>query len=404
MREYLLVFLVAVSVSYLLTVIARELALRWGAVAQVRSRDVHTEPTPYLGGVAMYGGMVAAYFVARQLPFLSDNYNFMFGDVGRVLIAGGVICAVGVIDDVLDIDAWTKLGGQVFAAGVLVFLGIQFYSIPTPSGGQISLDPAQGALLTIVLVVAMANAVNFVDGLDGLAAGIIGIGALALFFFCYQLTVTNDVPRATTGALIGVVLAGACAGFLVHNFHPARLFMGDSGSMLLGLVLTSGTILLTGQFFAPDLGDGGGLSLRSLILMLALPLTLIIIPCADLLTAIVRRGFAGESPFKPDKKHLHHKMIALGHSQVRAVLLMWLWAGTIAFGAVLAALYTGPKMWSALAVGLGIAGALTWLVPHLPTLGPVPRTSEGTAGPVPAVTPPVTPSQTPPPTAGPRVR
>lgn len=370
MREYLLVFLVAVAVTYLLTVIARELALRWGAVAGVRERDVHTEPIPYMGGVAMYGGMVAAYFVARELPFLSDNYSFMFADAGRVLVAGGVICAVGVVDDILDIDAWTKLGGQILAAGVLVIQGIQFYFIPLPDGGQFSLDPAQGGLLTIFLVVLVANAVNFVDGLDGLAAGVIAIGALALFFFCYQLSVNNNLSRATAGALIGVVLAGACGGFLVHNFHPARLFMGDSGSMLLGLVLVAGTITLTGQFFDPEFGGGadGPPALHSLILMLCLPLTLLLVPCVDLGTAFFRRVRAGESPFKADKKHLHHKMVALGHTHVRAVLLMWLWTAMVAFGLVLASLYTGPKLWSALVAGVLITAALTWLVPQLPSI------------------------------------
>lgn len=370
MREYLLVFLVAVAVTYLLTVLARELALRWGAVAAVRQRDMHTEPIPYLGGLAMYGGMVAAYFVARELPFLSDHYAFMFADVGKVLIAGGVICVVGVIDDVLDIDAWTKLGGQILAAGMLVLMGVQFYFIPLPDGGQFSLDPAQGGLITVFLVVVVVNAVNFVDGLDGLAAGVIGIGALALFLFCYQLTVTNDVSRATAGALIGVILAGACGGFLVHNFHPARLFMGDSGSMLLGLVLVAGTITLTGQFFDPEFGggDADGPALHSLILMLCLPLTLLLVPCADLVSAIIRRRWAGESAFKPDKKHLHHKMVDLGHTQTRAVLLMWLWTAMLAFGMVLASLYTGPKLWAVLALGLVVTATLTWVVPHAPTI------------------------------------
>ena len=176
MREYILVFLVAAAVTYLLTVVAREIALRAGAVAKVRDRDVHDEPIPYLGGLAMLGGLVAAYFVARELPFLSASAPFVFRDAGIVLIAGALICAVGVLDDLFELDALTKLGGQVLAAGFLVAFGVQFVFFSDAQGNVFSLDPAQSALLTGLLVVATINAVNMVDGLDGLAAGVVGIG------------------------------------------------------------------------------------------------------------------------------------------------------------------------------------------------------------------------------------
>src|SRR3954462_8073881 len=251
MREYLLVFLVAATATYLLTVIAREIALRTGAVAKVRDRDVHAVPIPYLGGLAMLGGLVAAYAVARQLPFLSRSDAFVFRDAGVVLIAGALICAVGVLDDLFELDALTKLGGQVLAAGFLIAFGIQYVFFAGRDGTQFSLDPTQGALLTGFVVVATVNAVNFVDGLDGLAAGVVGIGALAFFLFCYQLANINNVSLATTGALLSASLAGACAGFLPHNFHPARLFMGDSGSMLIGMVRPASSAPLPGQF-PPD--------------------------------------------------------------------------------------------------------------------------------------------------------
>ena len=206
MREYLLVFLVAAAATYLLTVIAREIALRTGAVAEVRDRDVHAEPIPYLGGLAMLGGLVAAYVVAQELPFLSRSQPFVFHDAGIVLIAGAMICAIGTLDDLFELDALTKLGGQVLAAGFLILNGIQYIFFPRPDGGQFSLDPAQGALLTAFIVVATVNAVNFVDGLDGLAAGVVGIGALAFFAFCYQLTSLNNASLASTGALLSAML------------------------------------------------------------------------------------------------------------------------------------------------------------------------------------------------------
>ena len=368
MREYVLVFLVAASVTYLLTVVAREIALRTGAVAQVRDRDVHDEPIPYLGGLAMLGGLVAAYLVAKQLPFLSTSGPFVFRDAGIVLIAGALICAVGVLDDLFELDALTKLGGQVLAAGFLIVFGIQYVFFPTPDGTQFALDASQGALLTGFIVVATVNAVNFVDGLDGLAAGVVGIGAIAFFLFCYQLTRFNDASRATTSALLSVALAGACAGFLVHNFHPARLFMGDSGSMLIGLVLSASAVTLTGQFSGNEISQGAAGSRASLLptlLPVLLPLAIMVIPLLDLVLAVVRRTRAGRSPFAPDKQHLHHRLLEIGHSQRRAVLIMWLWAGLVAFGTVLASLYTGRWMWISLVVMALVTVTLTFVLPRL---------------------------------------
>ena len=369
MREYLLVFIVAGAVTYLLTVVAREIAMRTGAVAAVRDRDVHAEPTPYLGGIAMLGGLVAAYVVARELPFLSQSGPFVFEDARSVIVAGALVCGVGVLDDVFDLDALTKFGGQVLAVGLLVYSGIQYrYFFSSTEGWQFSLDTSQGALLTLLVVVATVNAVNFVDGLDGLAAGVVGISAIGFFVFCYGLTVINDASRATTGAFLSAALAGACVGFLIHNFHPARVFMGDSGSMLIGLVLSASAITVTTQFTPEDIGQGAegtGASLLPVLLVPALPLLILIVPLADLVLAVVRRTRAGRSPFAPDKQHLHHRLLEIGHSHRRAVLIMWLWAALIMFGTVLASLYTGPTVWTAVGAMAALTIALTFVLPKV---------------------------------------
>ena len=366
MREYALVFLVAAAVTYLLTVVAREIAVRTGAVAAVRDRDVHDEPIPYLGGLAMLGGLVAAYVVARQLPFLSLSDPFVFRDAGVVLIAGAIICGVGVLDDIFDLDALTKFGGQLLAAGFLVYKNIQFTYFIKPDGGQFSLEYSQAALLTVFVVVATMNAVNFVDGLDGLAAGVVTVGALAFFVFCYQLADLNKVSLATTGALLSASLAGACVGFLPHNIHPARLFMGDSGSMLIGLFLAASAITLTGQYPPSSLqrgAFGSDASFVPMLLPLALPVSWLMLPLADLVLAVFRRTRAGRSPFAPDKQHLHHRMLEIGHSHRRAVLILWLWAALIAFGTVAISLYTGPVMWSLLGTALLLTVAATFILP-----------------------------------------
>ena len=373
MREYLLVFLVAASVTYLLTVIAREIALRTGAVAKVRDRDMHAVPIPYFGGLAMLGGLCAAYLVARQLPFLSLSAPNVFRDAGVVLIAGALICMVGVLDDLLELDALTKLGGQVLAAGFLIAFGVQYLFFPAPGGGQFTIDQSQSALLTVLTVVATVNAVNFIDGLDGLAAGVVGIGAIALFIFCYQIANLNDQSLAVTGALLSVALGGACVGFLPHNFHPARLFMGDSGSMLLGLFLSASAVTISGQFSATDVTRGGGGSEASLwptLLPIIVTLSILLVPFVDLVLAVIRRTRRGEMFYHPDKQHLHHRMLEIGHSHRRAVLIIWLWAGLLGFGTVLASLYASPITWIALTVWFVATVALTFVLPRLTTPKP----------------------------------
>jgi UDP-GlcNAc:undecaprenyl-phosphate GlcNAc-1-phosphate transferase len=364
MREYLLVFLVALSVTYLLTVVAREIALRTGAVARVRDRDVHAEPIPYLGGLAMLGGLCAAYVVARELPFLGlRSEGFVFKDAGVVLMAGALVCAVGVIDDIFELDALTKLGGQVLAAGLLVSQGVQFYYFPGADGTQFSLDDAQSAVLTLVVVIGTMNAVNFVDGLDGLAAGVVGIGAAAFFLYCYFASAQANLTLATTGALLSAALAGACAGFLPHNFHPARLFMGDSGSMLIGLVLSASALTLTGQFVG--MPETTGNSLFVTVLPVLLPISLLMVPMVDLVLAVVRRTRAGRSPMSADKQHLHHRLLEIGHSQRRAVLIMWMWAATIAAGAVIVSLFDRWWVWWSLGTMLVLTVAMTFVLPQL---------------------------------------
>jgi UDP-GlcNAc:undecaprenyl-phosphate GlcNAc-1-phosphate transferase len=367
-REYLLVFLTAAVVSYLLCVVARELAIRLNAVAQVRDRDVHAVPIPYFGGVAMLGGLWAGLLLAHNLPFLGLSQPQVFSDARVVLVGGTIICLVGVVDDIIELDALTKLGGQVIAAGYLVLNDVQLWSIRLPGQtGQLTLDPTQAVLISIVLIVGTVNAINFVDGLDGLAGGMVCIGAFAFFVFSYRLADVNNQTLAITGALLCACLAGACVGFLPHNFYPARIFMGDSGSMLLGLVLSGSTLTLTGQFAGVQLtGTSGHITTTLAILLpILLPISILVVPFVDLLLAVVRRTRRGQMFYQPDKEHLHHRLLEFGHSQRRAVVIMWLWTGLIGVGAVVISLYTGPIS----VIVVGVAGVvtllLTFVVPQL---------------------------------------
>ncbi len=364
MREYLLVLLVAATVTYLLTPVARRVAVRAGAMAEPRERDVHAIPTPRLGGLAMYAGVAAAMLVARELPSL--HQVFTYSDVQAVLVAGGAIVLLGVADDVWGLDALTKLAGQVVAAGVMVLLGLQLLTVTLPGLGALSLG-LEGVPLTVLLTVLTVNAINFIDGLDGLAAGVGAIAALAFFAFSYSLStgqVTQGVAldRISSPTLIAAVLAGACLGFLPHNFSPARLFMGDSGSMLIGLMLAGAVTSITGQFNYSTLPAS---TTFPALLPLLLPFAVLALPLADLLLAVVRRTRSGRSPFAPDKAHLHHRLLEIGHSHTRAVLIMYFWTALLAFGAVAASVSTGPgRVLSAVAV-LGVLGVAVGVVPRL---------------------------------------
>jgi UDP-GlcNAc:undecaprenyl-phosphate GlcNAc-1-phosphate transferase len=290
---------------------------------------VHDTPIPRLGGVGMLLGLFGGFLVAAQLPLLRQVFE-SGNEIRGVLTGAVVICILGAIDDIWGLDAITKLAGQTLAAGLMALQGVQLLWLPWWKT-TIVLDSTSGTLITVLAVVVTVNAVNFVDGLDGLSAGLVCIAASAFFVFSYIVSVQQSIDRAATPTLIAAVLVGMCLGFLVHNFSPARIFMGDSGSMLIGLLLASSTITLTGGVSFGVLGSG---DLFPTLLPLLLPFAVLAVPFADLLLAVVRRTRARRSPFAPDKQHLHHRLLEIGHSHRRAVLIMYGWTALIAYGAV----------------------------------------------------------------------
>jgi UDP-GlcNAc:undecaprenyl-phosphate GlcNAc-1-phosphate transferase len=362
-REYLLTLLVCAAVTYLLTPVARRIATAIGALAPIRDRDVHAIPTPRLGGIAMFAGVSAALLLASRLPALQTVFG-NFTEPRAVLRAGAIVCLLGVVDDRWGLDSLTKLAGQILAAGVMVLEGVQLLWLPVPRFGTLVLGQEAGVLLTVLLVVATINAVNFVDGLDGLAAGVVGIAALAFFAYSYQLAIVHGLSRAAPPMLISAALVGACFGFLPHNFNPARVFMGDCGSMLIGLLLAASTISLIGQL---DPGALTGLDLFPALLPLVLPVAVLAVPFVDLLLAIVRRSIAGRSPFAPDKQHLHHRLLEIGHSQTRAVLIMYCWSALLGFGGVAVSMTSGPRPVLLVVGVLALLAVIASMVPRVGT-------------------------------------
>ncbi|MFF0573564.1 glycosyltransferase family 4 protein [Streptosporangium saharense] len=334
MREYLLMALVAAAATYLLVPLVRVFAIRIGAMPEVRDRDVHTIPTPRLGGLAMYGGLVAGLLIASSLPYAGGKLGedgFADGNTAIALIAaGGLITLTGFLDDWWGMSALVKLAGQIGAAGILVSFGVTLPWLPLPNalGGQIILDPTTiGPLITILVVVVTINAVNFVDGLDGLAAGIVGIAAMATWVYSVVLSSYFGNTSINVTAVITSVLIGVCLGFLPHNFHPAKIFMGDTGAMLIGLVLSSTMITITQL-------DSTTINRFPVVLPLLVPVAILVLPLLDLIMAVIRRTSNGLSPFAPDRGHLHHRLLDIGHSHRRTVLIMYAWTFLFAFTVV----------------------------------------------------------------------
>ena len=329
MRIYLLIMVLAAAVTYLMVPVVRRVALAIGAVTSVRARDIHTVPIPRLGGIAMYCGYLVTLLIASQIPYL--EWVFAAGSgVWGVLAGAGIMCLVGAIDDIWQLDWYAKLAGQVLAGGVMAWQGVQLVSVPfmglTVGSSRLTL------FVTVLMVLVVANAVNFMDGLDGLAAGIVGIAAVAFFGYSYFLA--RDASPDNYAAVSSVVVAalvGICVGFLPHNFHPASIFMGDSGALMLGMVIAGAGILVTGQIDPANTSVGDSLPAYLPILV---PAAVILLPLVDFVWAVARRLARGQSPFHADAGHLHHRLLRRGHSHQGAVLTLYLWAAIASFTCV----------------------------------------------------------------------
>jgi UDP-GlcNAc:undecaprenyl-phosphate GlcNAc-1-phosphate transferase len=351
MREYLVTVLLAAIITYLLTPLVRDLAIKAGAVTAIRSRDVHLEPTPRWGGLAMWLSMALTLVIVNYLPLVHKSFG---SEATGIFLSGTFILLLGLLDDRFDLDPITKFASQALAAGILLIYGVQILWLPI--NGITTLPTNIGQLLTILFVMVVINAINFVDGLDGLATGIVMICAASFFAFSYLLAVINGLNRAGAPSLITAVVIGLCLGFLPHNFHPAQIFMGDSGAMFLGLMVSASAITLTGQVDASAITEENG---SSALLPLLLPFTVLAIPLLDFAMAILRRVKAGRSPFAADREHLHHRIMRFGLTQQRTTIVLYLWTAMFALPTVIAAF---ASIWIAILAGALIFLTSVWVI------------------------------------------
>jgi UDP-GlcNAc:undecaprenyl-phosphate GlcNAc-1-phosphate transferase len=332
MTRYALVAGIAFLIALVFAVIIWRLSQRYRLYPAIRARDVHTTPTPRLGGIAMFLGIVVAFLVASQDEF----FDLVFVDPGPALgLLGGalIVVLVGVADDIWDLDWLTKLAGQMIAAGVMVWQGIAIVSLPI--NGITILPPYASLGLSVLAIVLVMNAINFIDGLDGLVAGVAIIANSVFFLYTYVLSrVIGDTEYFNFASLTSVILLGACAGFLPLNWHRAKLFMGDAGSMLVGLLMAASAMSVTGQIDPITLGGDASLLLPAFI-PIVLPFAVLIVPLLDFGLAVVRRLLAGKSPFTADRKHLHHRLLDMGHSHLHAVLIFYAWTTVVSVGCLL---------------------------------------------------------------------
>lgn len=356
MRAYLLLMAIAAVVTYLATFAVRKLAEKYEIYPKaIRSRDMHTKPTARIGGVAMFIGFLVSIAIAAPIGW----FEVVFADPGPIIaisIAALIVMAIGFLDDLYDLDWTIKLAGQFLAAGVLAWNGVQIVSLPifgiTVGSFGVSF------VVTVFLAVLIMNAVNFIDGLDGLVAGVVLIGTVVFFIYSYllaqQISPTNYFNLAT---ILSAIVIGMCVGFLPHNWHVAKIFMGDGGALLLGLLMTTSALTVTGQIDPASLKRD---DLVPAILPLILPISILVLPLLDFALAVVRRVSAGKSPFAADRKHLHHRLQDFGHSHLGSVLVFYFWSASVSVSCLL--LFLTNIVWVVVFAVLSLSASLLFTV------------------------------------------
>jgi len=356
--SYAVVLLVGALVTLVANGPARRISMRIGYTAQPDVRKVHKTVTPYGGGAAMLVGFCIALLAAFLIPSLRTIITSSHEMLG-VLLATGVIFVVGVIDDFREMSAPGKVTGQFLAASILYFSGCTMYQLKLPFAGFVVLGPSMLPIITAIWVFTLSNAVNLIDGLDGLAGGIVAIASGTLCVYGLRLEDLGLLPATNVGPLIAALTCGICLGFLRDNFHPAKLFMGDAGALMLGLLMSASTMVIGGRtppasgqtffFFAP----------------LLIPVFILGVPLLDAIWAFVRRTASGQGFHTPDKNHVHHRLMRLGHGQRRTVIILWLWTALLCGFVLLPIFEASTNVYIPFGVAFMLIVLFTWFSPLL---------------------------------------
>ncbi len=353
MRAYLLMIALAAVVTFVATHFVIKFTLKHKIFPEIRSRDSHSTPTPRLGGIGMFAGFLVSMGVAASLGWFKSVF-VQGGPILGVLIAASIMAVLGALDDVYDLDWTLKLAGQFIAAGILSWQGVQIVSLPI--GGITIGSFGMSFVVSVFLTVLIMNAVNFIDGLDGLVAGVVLIGTSTFFVYTYLLAQkTTPSNYFSLASLISAIVIGMCLGFLPHNWRPAKIFMGDSGALLLGLLMTTSALSVTGQLDPAFIAQS---NLMPAFLPMILPLAILVLPLLDFTLAVLRRLRAGKSPFAADRLHIHHRLQDFGHGHLGSVIVFYVW--TLVISATCLLLFLAPAEYAFAFGVLGLAGALLY--------------------------------------------
>lgn len=321
----------AFIISFLMTPRAKKFAEAVGAVDKPNERRVNKVPVPRMGGIAVFTG-----FMLSLLLFADVSKQVLGVILGAVIITIG-----GALDDIINLKPWIKLLIQIIAAVIAVRCGVMPDGITGLNNGTIYIGQGIAAAITVLWIVGCTNAVNLIDGLDGLATGISMISAFFMLLISFGATSNVSVP------ILLAALIGACGGFLPHNFNPAKIFLGDVGSQFLGYTLA--TVSVLGMF-----------KMHALVTMLV-PVLALAVPIADTVFAFARRIFRGQSPFKADKGHFHHRLLATGLSHKQVVLVLWGASALCGLIGMLLVNFDSYRRWMVIAA-MVIVGVLIWIV------------------------------------------
>lgn len=357
MSNYVLIVILIGTLTLGLSWVVWRVGVRYRIYPAIRERDVHQRPTPRLGGVAMFLGVVAAFALSAQIPFFASLWE-QPERIWALLGATLLIVIVGLADDLWDLDWMIKLGAQFLAAAIVVGPGgFQIYALPF--GTQFYVSSWQSFAISVLSIVIVMNAINFIDGLDGLVAGVVLIAGAVFFAYTFMLLrdfgTTSD-SYADLALFVAVVLIAVCAGFLPLNWSPARMFMGDSGALMLGLLMASGAIAVTANLSPDMLSDNnvfGRSQLLGAFIPIFLPIVVVLLPLLDFGMAVIRRLAQGKSPFSADRKHLHHRMLDMGHSDRDAVVIFYAWTAIVSLSVLV--MYIGTTQDWALGYWPGVA-------------------------------------------------
>lgn len=358
MGGYAVILAVAAITTFLVTFAVRRISIRIGAIAEPGPRSVHDRPTPTLGGAGMFAGFLTAMAVASQIPQFHEMFDGATEPIG-LMLAAGVMFVVGAVDDLREVSPPAKVAGMVLSGSILSLLGVTmlYFRIPFATSDYVVLSADLAPLVTVLTVVVMANAINLIDGLDGLAAGIVAIAGSAFFLYSDRLFKAGLLEGSNIAPLVAIIAVGVCVGFLPHNWSPARIMMGDAGSLFLGLLMATTTITVGGRtadqfsgqtyfFFAP----------------LFIPIVILGIPILDTVFAFFRRVYRRTAFHVADKDHLHHRLMRLGHTTRRTVAILWLWTALLS-GLVLVPTFT-ERGNAVVPLGIAALGLVLYAVFH----------------------------------------